>query len=73
MSSAPENKETVVTVARLEQAVVDLTKLVGEMKTIFVTKHEFEPVRYIVYGGCGAALLAMLTALIAMVVRAGGA
>ena len=52
--------------------VRELKKGLGDMKSKFVTKEEFEPIKRLVYGAVGLILVAVVGALIALVVQSGG-
>jgi hypothetical protein len=53
----------------LSRLVCDVAELKTQMKTDYVNRREFEPVRNIVYGAVGLILMAVLGALIALVVQ----
>jgi len=53
----------------LERMQGDLKELKHESKEQFVTKSQFEPVQRLVYGMVGLVLVAVLTALLAIVIR----
>ena len=60
---------------RFEGIISDLRKEVktevDEMRGNYVTRAEFEPFKRLLYGGVASILLAVLTAVLALVIRSG--
>ena len=54
--------------AKLDQATRDIAELKLLMRSDFVSRHEFDPVKKVVYGTVALILTAVLTALVALVV-----
>ena len=55
--------------AKLDTAQRDVIEMKAMMRLDFVSRHEFEPVKKVVWGMVGLVLAAVLTALIALVVQ----
>ena len=54
---------------RIDERTLQLIKDIHELKTNYVTKTEFFPIKNIVYGMVGTILLSVIVALIALVVK----
>ena len=72
MEGNTENTEILVELAKqriiLERMQQDLKELKHESREQYVTKTQFEPVQRLVYGMVGLVLIAVITALLAIVV-----
>lgn len=54
---------------KLDNAIRDIAELKGIVRADFISRHEFDPIKKIVYGMVSLILTAVVVALIALVVR----
>lgn len=70
MENTPEKKVTISTsIALISKDISYIKDSVTEIKDLYVTKIEFEPVKKIAFGFVGVIVMAVLGAMIALVVR----
>lgn len=71
-TNSKELKEIGSHVAVLNQEMGDVKIDIKDIKDCYVTKIEFSPIQKIVYGLIGTVLLAVLSAILALVIIKGG-
>ena len=67
-----ELKRLLIEVTKISASMQNMEKDIAELKRDYITRKEFEPVQRIVYGLVGLVLVAVVTALVALVVSGGG-
>ena len=72
MDGATDNTKILVELAKqrviLERMQIDLKEIKKESGERYVTKEQFEPIQKLVYGMVGLVLVAVITALMAIIV-----
>lgn len=59
--------------ARLERMQSDIVEIKDILRSQYVTRHEFEPIKMVVFGLVGAILFAVIGAIMVLVLKNGGA